>query len=121
MSGGGASSISYIQNRHSQEGKLHPYHIFIIASGGGATSISYIQNRYSQEGKLHPYHIFIIGVVRGRGVALSTSYIHNSTVRAGIYSYHIFIIVSEGGAKLHLYHIFIIGVVRGRGGFIHII
>ena len=53
MSGVEASSLFYIQNRHSQ--------------GGGSLSISYIHNWRSQGGGAHPYHIFMIGVVRGGG------------------------------------------------------
>ena len=48
----GRGGASYIQNRSSQEFGFHPYHIFRCSQGGGG---------------LHPYHIFIIGVVRGGG------------------------------------------------------
>ena len=47
--GGGASSISYIQNKRRQGVGIHPYHTFMIgAVKKGASSLSYIQNRHSQ-------------------------------------------------------------------------
>ena len=89
--GGGASSISYIQNKRRQGVGIHPYHIFMIgAVKKGASSLSYIQNRRSQRVGIHPYHIFMIVVVKG------------------------------GGVGLHPYHIFTISIVRGWK-FIHII
>ena len=66
--GGGASSISYIQNKRRQGVGIHPYHIFMIgAVKKGASSLSYIQNRRSQRVGIHPYHIFMIVVVKGGG------------------------------------------------------
>ena len=121
--GGGASTISYIQNKRRQGVGIHPYHIFMIgAVKKGASSLSYIQNRHSQRVGIHPYHIFMIVVVKGGGRrASSISYIHNKRSQ---------------GVEIHPYHIFMIGVVKGvtasslfyiqnrhsqGGGFIHII